>query len=193
MKGTLTLKALECLADGAVMLDNLITVFTSPYGSSMHSINRRLVEAGRERERYAAAERERRAFQNLVYRLERDGLAKAAGRGTAKRLSITSAGWDMLEVLRLRAKTALPQPVYTHEPSRELKIVAFDVPERERQKRAWLREALRTLNFTILQQSLWIGTAAVPREFLEDLRRHRLLPFVHIFAVSKTGSLKELR
>lgn len=75
---------------------------------------------------------------------------------------------------------------------KKLKIFAYDIPEREKQKRAWLREVLRLLGFRMLQKSLWIGKSKIPEGFLQDLRKKEIMDHVHIFEISKTGTLKEL-
>ena len=74
----------------------------------------------------------------------------------------------------------------------KIKIITFDIPERERWKRAWLREALATLEFAMLHQSVWIGKNKIPEQFLEDLRDMNLLKYVHILEVSASGTLKEI-
>ena len=71
-----------------------------------------------------------------------------------------------------------------------LKIVIFDIPEADRRKRFWLRSALKKLDFTMLQKSVWIGKTKLPQMFLDALRQEKLLSYVEIFEVSKKGSLK---
>ena len=71
-------------------------------------------------------------------------------------------------------------------------IVSFDVPERERRKRDWLRDALRNLGLRMVHKSVWIGKQKLPREFLADLARLRLTDFIEVFEVGKQGSLRHI-
>ena len=68
----------------------------------------------------------------------------------------------------------------------------IDIPESERKKRAWLRSALKNLNFKMIQQSVWIGKVRIPEEFLRDLRNMHLTEYVEIFEISKAGSLQQI-
>ena len=191
--GILMLEALTRLGETASTLgDLMVSIPMTPYGNGK-DLRRRVVALRRARTQKEMEQRTWRAFQNLAYRLEREGFITSAGRGRARHLEITKEGKHFGALLRIRARTAPPRPSYVANPSDELTIISFDIPERERWKRRWLRSTLRHLDFTMLQQSLWVGTATLPREFLEDLRRYHLLPHVHIFAVSKAGSLHEPR
>ncbi|MBM4388891.1 MAG: CRISPR-associated endonuclease Cas2 [Deltaproteobacteria bacterium] len=70
--------------------------------------------------------------------------------------------------------------------------MAFDVPERERRKRTWLREVLRNLGFECVQKSVWIGKVKVPRQFLRDVRRYHLAEFIEVFQITKRGTLQQI-
>lgn len=69
-------------------------------------------------------------------------------------------------------------------------IVAFDVPERFGSRRATLREALRALDFSMLQKSVWIGWNTIPRELLDDLREWKIIRYVHVFEVARPGTVE---
>ena len=75
--------------------------------------------------------------------------------------------------------------------SDEVIIVSFDVPERRRHWRDWLRFQLASLGLQKLQLSVWIGKVKLPEEFLEDLKKFQLLTYVHILSVGKKGTLKD--
>jgi len=47
------------------------------------------------------------------------------------------------------------------------------------------------LGFTMLQKSLWIGSNKIPEEFIEDLKEWKIIEYVHIFEVTKKGTLVE--
>ena len=60
-------------------------------------------------------------------------------------------------------------------------IIAFDIPERKRRGRNWLRVELKNLGFEILQKSVWFGPSPLPKEFITSLKELRILKFVKFF------------
>ncbi|MDP2668950.1 MAG: hypothetical protein Q8P07_03905 [bacterium] len=125
-------------------------------------------------------------FYNLLNYLKRTGLIdkKIGEKGVFWK--ITSNGLNKLKLLKEKSAD------YQTGADGKLKIIVFDVPEKERGKRSWLRGALRFLGFKMLQQSVWIGKNIVPEQFLFDLRRKNLLPYIHIMEVSRGGTVREL-
>ena len=82
--------------------------------------------------------------------------------------------------------------LYAGDAAKQFTIVTFDIPERERRKRDWLRGALRNLGLAMVQKSVWIGKVKIPGELVEDMKSMRILDFVEIFEISKTGSLQQV-
>jgi len=70
--------------------------------------------------------------------------------------------------------------------ARKNMIIAFDVPERHRKKRDWLRIELRNLGFEMLQKSVWFGPAPLPTEFVSSLEELNLIPFMKFFEAKKS-------
>jgi hypothetical protein len=44
----------------------------------------------------------------------------------------------------------------------------------------------------MVQKSVWVGKTKIPQDFLDDLFKLKLVDFVEIFEISRTGSLKHL-
>ena len=65
-------------------------------------------------------------------------------------------------------------------------IVAFDIPEREKRKRGWLRRELANLGFEMLQKSIWLGPSPVPKDFIQSLRDAELLGYIKFFRAHET-------
>ncbi len=65
-------------------------------------------------------------------------------------------------------------------------IVAFDIPEEQKRKRAWLRFELKNLGFEILQKSIWFGPAPLPKEFIKRLNDLGILNFIKFFEAKET-------
>lgn len=125
-------------------------------------------------------------FYNLLNYLKREGFIEKKQAHNNVFWKITSNGLNKLGLIKEKTTN------YQIHNDGKLKIVVFDVPEKERRKRAWLREALKMLGFKMLQQSVWMGKNKIPEQFLFDMRQKNLLPHVHIIEVSKGGTVREL-
>ncbi|MBI5732352.1 hypothetical protein HY967_00105 [Candidatus Jorgensenbacteria bacterium] len=64
-------------------------------------------------------------------------------------------------------------------------IVVFDVPERERRHRDWLRIELAMMGFTQLQKSVWFGPAPLPKAFIRTVSDADMLQYMKFFRASK--------
>jgi virulence-associated protein VapD len=193
MKEVRQYKILEALSGGVSLVSDLFTIFTAPYGTSFSGMGYRLEEARRKRHQAKNPDRERQSFNELLYRLRRDNLIGPSSKNRLKiPMLLTKKGKARLNALRKKAKHAFPMPAYALEKDSVIKIVVFDIPERERKKRDWLRVALHQLGFRMLQRSVWIGRTKIPEDFLSDLRRLKLFQYIEIIAITKTGSLKPL-
>ena len=140
------------------------------------------------------AKRQQQRFYSMFHRLKKDGLIEENIKNDKSFFQITSKGRQRLKRLKERQADALPGNSYKTCDLKKSKftIIVFDIPESERKKRAWLRSALKNLNFKMIQQSVWIGKVRIPEEFLSDLRNMHLTEYVEIFEISKTGSLQQI-
>lgn len=139
--------------------------------------------------------RDRKRFYTLLNALKRGGLVeKKKGGSRRSRWVITEKGSNHLS--RIQAQKGDPLSLrhtkYARSSRPALILVVFDIPEREKRKRRWLRESLKNLGFSFLQRSVWLGKTALPSEFIHDLRRLKLIDCVHILAIGKTGTIHEL-
>ena len=202
MRGDVKLKILDAIARKAVyrlmeagvdFFDALVVITTSPYGSSYNQLMRNYSNMVAERDfaKYQAAKWH--AVQERVSQLKRDGLvAKDAPRGVLP--ALTAHGKKILGSLRKQKAHDLPNAFYKATGRRAgLTIVTFDIPEKEKKKREWLRNALKNLGFTMLHQSVWMGEEILPAEFIEDLRKLKIFGCVESLEVSKRGSLQITR
>src|SRR3989344_72004 len=121
-------------------------------------------------------------FSNLISKLNKDGLIEK----TSKSLKISSAG---ITHLKKHPSTSVRYEAEWNVAPGQITLVIFDIPEKLRQWREWLRFELKDLGFLFLQNSVWYGTHKVPVEFIKDLEKYRLLPYIHILSVNKQGTL----
>ncbi len=190
MKGDIRLKVLEKLAEAPAAFADLLIIFTSPYGSSHSQVQKRLASHHRARERARIVSAPRRQLHNVIYLLKKQNLIRDPEKGDS--FNLTSRGRVYLARLRSKKRIALPDNHYTVQKTSEIKIVVFDIPEREKRKREWVRVALRRIGFRIVQKSVWAGKVSIPEDFIKQLNALHLLPYVKILAVTKTGNLESM-
>lgn len=134
-------------------------------------------------------------YLKIVSRLDRDGLIQKSGEKGKLLIKITNEGKELMKSFKKSSDYNIPSYKYSTDKSEGASvpiIVAFDVPEKYRYKRDWLRKALTSIGLKMAQRSLWIGKAKIPRQFLKDIKYLGLEDYVEIFAVSKSGSLQDL-
>ncbi|MDP3052541.1 MAG: hypothetical protein Q8N22_01130 [bacterium] len=64
-------------------------------------------------------------------------------------------------------------------------VVIFDIPEIRKKQRNWLRGELTLLGFILLQKSVWLGPAPLPKEFIKYLSDTNLLPYLRFFKATE--------
>ena len=67
-------------------------------------------------------------------------------------------------------------------------LVSFDIPEKKRKYRDWLRYELISFGFEFVQQSLWFGPS-LPKEFIEYLHKEKLLQYIKFFKAKEEDVL----
>jgi DNA-binding PadR family transcriptional regulator len=132
-------------------------------------------------------------FYSMLNKLEKDGLIKKTKDKNKSLFGITSKGKEKLKILKNRKKNDLPFKKYKKQDSNRTSIVIFDIPEKYRRKRDWLRVAITNLGFKMIQKSVWIGDVKISKDFLESLKNLYLLEYVEIFEITKQGTLKSLK
>ena len=128
--------------------------------------------------------KEKLRVHTMLARLKREGLVAISGSSRKHRWSLTVKG------LARVAKFKNQEP-YRKEPSKEVLVVSYDIPENQRRERAWLRSVLSFLEFECVQKSVWIGKVALPEEFISDIEKREISEFVQIFSIGKAGTLKK--
>ncbi len=136
---------------------------------------------------FSAEAYEQLETSKAISRLKKQGFI---ARGKFWRL--TEKGKEKLRQFMARLKNR-PAP-RSYKPNREMgiTIVSYDIPVKENYWRDWLRSALKNLEFKMLQESVWIGECALPKDFIKDLKEFRIFKYLEIFAVTRTGTIKKL-
>lgn len=136
----------------------------------------------------------RASFSTLLSRLQRQGLVAHKGSRRRGIWRVTAKGCAHLMDLRTRAIKRQQEGVLDFpetSPDGVVRIVSFDIPERERTKRSWLRMALGVCHFRCLHKSVWIGERPLPEEFFHEMRVRRMIRYVHIVSVREKGTMTD--
>lgn len=127
----------------------------------------------------------RRTFSAMMSRLVRQGLIERTTKQRDAAWSLTQTGKKRLIHYGLRHTIDTPKK------DGIARLVIFDIPERERQKRVAIRVELAGLNFMQLQKSVWIGYSPLPQSFISLIDELNLTGRVHIFSVAKLGTISD--
>ena len=131
--------------------------------------------------------KERRRFYNLLISLKREGFI-------SKDSSNKNSGWVLSRRGKIELTKILKSPERRYERciSKDVTVFSYDIPERYRTDRDWLRSTLKLLDFKMLHQSVWIGKIKIPEAFLTDIHERKITHFVHMFTIGKSGSLTQV-
>lgn len=127
------------------------------------------------------------AFWALLSRLKKEGLIASQD----KKISITKKGKYYLR-LKYEKPSRTKRYLVKNLSETEITLVIFDIPEKERIKRDWIRFQLEQFSFKVLQKSVWWGTTALPKEFIKDLKKYEILDYIHIFSVKKQRTISPI-
>ncbi|WKZ26291.1 MAG: hypothetical protein QY304_02770 [Candidatus Paceibacterota bacterium] len=116
---------------------------------------------------------------NTLYRLKKRGL-----------VTKTASGWSANKTTKsaLANRSNFNKNYFSkNKKDGQIKemIVMYDIPENLRAKRERLREGLKALEFKQKQQSVWIGPAPLPKEFIKYLAELKIIKFINFFQVKE--------
>ncbi len=132
----------------------------------------------------AQSELNEKQFQQALTRLKRDGLVAKEESGIWR---IARKGkMEANRLLRgIERRESYPPanngPIQT--------IVIFDIPEKQRDKRALVRSELAALEYKYIQKSVWGGSIPLPKKCIEYFRDIEALSYIKIFSIYKSGTI----
>lgn len=137
--------------------------------------------------RYPSRKAAKHSLSSILSRLKRQGLVSWNGSLRDARWQLTRRGKAFLQKTNAASK-----PIPDLPPTDGIvRIVTFDVPEKQRGKRNWLRTALISCDYQALQKSVYSGTRPLPAQIIREIDDLGLAQFVHIAGISKTGTLEK--
>lgn len=184
------LKILEILTQGAATTTAILLAFAP---GTTYQMARGINRLPKDIRGFFREEKERRRFYVLLNYLRRSGLIERKEGSGLFSWRITKSGVEkknfLVRRLAVLKNFVLPTSTYLVEPNEELIAVIFDIPEKEKYKRDWLRSVLRNLKFFLVQESVWMGKTKIPSKLIKDLKKLNILSCVKIFSVVKIGNL----
>ena len=180
--GAISRTVLEHLAESGKLV---IGAFFSPQNSGQKS-TRTVLSVYNTYYSSRSHQAAKQALSATLRRLKKQGLV--AGNGPKKKMTwaVTKEGRKFLQQPRLRAIKSLyelpPEDGF-------IRLVTFDIPEKEQRKRRWLRAELLFCGFSPLHRSVYIGKRPLPSEFIKNIGDLGLNKYVHIIGIEKTGTL----
>ncbi|MBU0998945.1 hypothetical protein KKG24_01360 [Patescibacteria group bacterium] len=64
-------------------------------------------------------------------------------------------------------------------------LISFDIPEKKKKTRDWLRNQIKYWDFEMIHKSLWLGYGPLPKEFNDRLKQLGIEKNVRIFKIKK--------
>ena len=116
-------------------------------------------------------------FYDTFYHLKRRGLIECDGKI-----------WRTSQKYRDKSKALIRFRKKNFKPAKESRgnlLIMFDIPEQKRRDREWLRRKLKQLNFVMIQQSIWLGPAPLPKDFAQALKELGILNYLKFFDVKE--------
>ena len=96
-----------------------------------------------------------------------------------KKFFLSKEGRKLFEYIGLRRKTL------DKKWDKKYRLVIFDIPEKKRADREWLREELYLLEYVQLQKSVFISKHALPEDIIFEIQKRKMNKFVNYLLVDK--------
>jgi hypothetical protein len=185
---------LTILEHGAEVTPKLLYLYgTVSYRESARRLGH-LMDGDEKRRRFdwVASLKEAQNFYSMLSHLKAEGFIKKQKADGLTSWRIVGKGLKKVREMRIEASSGDLLSRYAEAEDSSLKVIIFDIPERDRRKRAWLRSALSSMGFSLLQKSVWIGKKKIPRDFFLELQRKKIFRNIHVFAVTSAGTFRSV-
>ncbi len=112
--------------------------------------------------------------RTILWRLEKRGLVKKKER----KYELTARGLNIVKIFR---EGKQPEEIWDG----KWRIVMFDIPEKKRENRNWLRWQLLSFDYKQLQKSVFIGKQPLEEDFYEEILLRKLDQCVRLMTVGE--------
>lgn len=120
-----------------------------------------------------------KGFSRLIYYLKKKGLIDIENLKGKKAILLTKKGSE--RVLKISLKTAGKK----YRADGKWQMIIFDIPEKKRRQRDFLRNSLLVLGYKMLQKSIWVCPYNVEKETERLLRDYSLDQYVKTFLIEE--------
>lgn len=121
----------------------------------------------------------KKSLRVTLSRLKKNGLLAHKN----EKWTITQEGRELLSKQSTFERYFLPHKELDQRKNKCM-IVIFDIPEKKRRYRDWLRTELVSFGFEPIQKSAWFGPA-LPKEFIEHLKEVGILKYLRFFRATE--------
>ena len=111
-------------------------------------------------------------FYQNIYRLKKKGFLDIDD----KEIKLTSNKNKLNNFLKYRY-------IYKNPEKDNKLILIFDIPEKQRKTRDWLRNQIKLWGFTMIQKSVWLGTGPLPKDFNDRIKYLGIEKNIRIFNI----------
>ncbi len=125
----------------------------------------------------------RETIRYSIKRLEKQGIIEV----TDKNINLTKWGRRLFGKIKSKKKTL------DKKWDKKYRLVIFDIPEKKKNIRHWLREELYLLNYVQLQKSVFIGKHPLPSDIINDIRQLDIEDCVNYLLVDKVYDERRIR
>lgn len=113
----------------------------------------------------------RKAFNQSIYRLKKRGFIEGVDEGY--RLSSKGKIYYSNPYNKIKEKSGKKEKI----------IVLFDIPEKNKKIREWIRRQIKFWDFKMIQKSVWLGSGPLPKEFDKRLKELKVENGVKIIKI----------
>lgn len=103
-------------------------------------------------------------IRQTISRMEKHGFIKKEGRF----YRLSSAGKYLAQCIFKRKK------IFEKKWDKKYRVVIFDIPEKKKQSRNWLRDELYELKYQKLQKSVFIGKFPLPEDLIKEIKTKKI-------------------
>jgi RNA-binding protein YhbY len=122
------------------------------------------------------------SIRQSLRRLNRQGIVKKRGAN----FMLTKQGREMIEKIISRER------ILKKKWDKKYRLVIFDIPEKKRGARNWLRSELYMIEYSQLQMSVFIGKHPLPEDIIKDIEHHGIGKYVNYLLVKNVYDKKRI-
>lgn len=117
-------------------------------------------------------------IKQTISRMQKHGLIK----NEDGKYALTVIGKNIAKYILGRKK------IFEKKWDKKYRVVIFDIPEKKKHLRNWLREELYLLKYEKLQESVLVGKFPLPKDLIREIRNKKINKFVDYLLVEKIYS-----